>query len=234
MDFKQLLNDPKEKAKFQLILFAIFIVFTVVIIRITNNDNIKDNKINEINNKQSLSDNILNKISNSYSYNIDILLTKEVSLNEYEKINIKYGGIKADYEEIISKSIDNKIFNYYLDNGIYYFIDDVLKPVSVNEIYDYLDYRYLDLNNIKKYLNISKRINETFFVKINDINSNLDEDKYINITLNQNIEQIDIYIDYTNLFLKDDILNCEVTISIDNINKITSDDIKSQKTIEKK
>ena len=83
------------------------------------------------------------------------------------------------------------------------------------EVYSLIDYDYLDINNIKYYINNSIKDNDIYKVKLNNGN-------YFTIKIDENNDNI--VIDYTNLFKLEDstINNVIVDITYKNINKIMS------------
>ena len=98
-ELKDKWGDPREKAKIQLILFLIFIVFAVIFIRLTPNDTNNDN-INEIGNIINNPVNNFNSIVDNYNYNITI----DMEINDGNKI-VSYGGIRYKNDMIISNII---------------------------------------------------------------------------------------------------------------------------------
>ena len=91
-----------------------------------------------------------------------------------------------------------------------------------NDIYDIINYDYMDINNIKEYIKTSNNDNGIYKVKISDIILNSSSSDYITIKLD-NINNT-IEIDYTNLLRINDnnITKAIVTITYSNINKLNS------------
>ena len=80
-DLKEKLNDPREKAKIQLIIFLIFLVFAVIFVRLTASDSERKNNLNQLENVVVGIDENLNSVKNNYNYNITIDLIKWRSLS---------------------------------------------------------------------------------------------------------------------------------------------------------
>ena len=121
-------------------------------------------------------------------------------------------------------SCSRLIFYFYKMNDKYYILDTNGNYILtyIEDVYPYIDYHYLDINNIKKYIKLGTKNNDTYTIKISDIVLNNSSNDTISITLNE-VEKM-ITIDYTNLFKIDNInLNKEeVVIKYFNINSINS------------
>lgn len=228
-NLKEKLNDPREKAKIQLIIFLIFLVFAVIFVRLTANDNGIKNNLNQIENNINNLDKDLKYVKNNYNYNITIDLVKKE-----ENINVSYGGIKYNDQMIISKKYNNNINNYYVNEGNYYIFDNNEYVLSNEEdVYNFIDYNYLNIANIKQYINKGIKDDNIYLIKVKDIKLDSDSKEYITIEVNSSDDKIELLIDYTNLLKDDDLISCKVKYVLTNINKITEDDIKYQKDIEK-
>lgn len=228
-DLKEKLNDPREKAKIQLIIFLIFLVFAVIFVRLTASDSERKNNLNQLENVMVGIDENLNSVKNNYNYNITIDLVKKE-----ENINVSYGGIKYNDQMIISKKYNNNINNYYVNEGNYYIFDNNEYVLSNEEdVYNFIDYNYLNIANIKQYINIGIKDDNIYLVKVKDIKLDSDSKDYITIEVNGSDNDVELLIDYTNLLKDDDLISCKVKYVLTSINKITEDDIKYQKDIEK-
>ena len=204
---KEKWNDKRERAKIELILYAIFFIGVIIFVRVGNN--ISNNNINT-------SDNLfISQINDNYSYDIKI----NINDNNYE-----YIGKVLGYNSTIEKK-DNNIDEYfYKKNDKYYKLDQDNGYVlsNKNDIYDVINYDYMDINNIKEYIKTSNNDNGIYKVKISDIILNSSSSDYITIKLD-NINNT-IEIDYTNLLRINDnnITKAIVTITYSDINKIIS------------
>lgn len=204
---KEKWNDKRERAKIELILYAIFFIGVIIFVRVGNN--ISNNNINT-------SDNLfISQINDNYSYDIKI----NINDNNYE-----YIGKVLGYNSTIEKKDSNTDEYFYKKNDKYYKLDQDNGYIlsNKNDIYDVINYDYMDINNIKEYIKISNNDNGIYKVKISDIILNSSSSDYITIKLG-NINNT-IEIDYTNLLRINDnnITKAIVTITYSDINKIIS------------
>lgn len=207
INLKEKWNDKRERAKIELILYAIFFIGVIIFVRVGNN--ISNNNINT-------SDNLfISQINDNYSYDIKI----NINDNNYE-----YIGKVLGYNSTIEKKENNTDEYFYKKNDKYYKLDQDNGYVlsNKNDIYDVINYDYMDINNIKEYIKTSNNDNDIYKVKISDIILNSSSSDYITIKLD-NINNT-IEIDYTNLLRINDnnITKAIVTITYSDINKIIS------------
>lgn len=206
-NLKEKWNDKRERAKIELILYAIFFIGVIIFVRVGNN--ISNNNINT-------SDNLfISQINDNYSYDIKI----NINDNNYE-----YIGKVLGYNSTIEKKDSNTDEYFYKKNDKYYKLDQDNGYIlsNKNDIYDVINYDYMDINNIKEYIKTSNNDNGIYKVKISDIILNSSSSDYITIKLD-NINNT-IEIDYTNLLRINDnnITKAIVTITYSDINKIIS------------
>lgn len=206
-NLKEKWNDKREKAKIELILYTIFFIGVIIFVRVGNN--ISNNNINT-------SDNLfISQINDNYSYDIKI----NINDNNYE-----YIGKVLGYNSTIEKKDSNTDEYFYKKNDKYYKLDQDNGYVlsNKNDIYDVINYDYMDINNIKEYIKTSNNDNGIYKVKISDIILNSNSLDYITIKLD-NINNT-IEIDYTNLLRINDnnITKAIVTITYSDINKLNS------------
>lgn len=227
-DLKDKWGDPKEKAKIQLILFLIFIVFAVIFTRLTTNYS-DDNYVNQIGNIINNPEIEIDSIDNNYNYNITI----NMETNDGNK-TISYGGIRYNNKMIISKKIEDNITNYYMENNDYYVYSDEGYILSnIDEVYNIINYNYLNISNIKEYINKGVKDGNTYLIKVSNINLDSTSKEYVTIEINNNEDNIELIMDYTNLLKDNDITSCKIKYIFTDINKITEEDIISQKDVEK-
>lgn len=206
-NLKEKWNDKRERAKIELILYAIFFIGVIIFVRVGNN--ISNNNINT-------SDNLfISQINDNYSYDIKI----NINDNNYE-----YIGKVLGYNSTIEKKENNTDEYFYKKNDKYYKLDQDNGYIlsNKNDIYDVINYDYMDINNIKEYIKTSNNDNGIYKVKISDIILNSSSSDYITIKID-NINNT-IEIDYTNLLRINDnnITKAIVTITYSNINKLNS------------
>lgn len=207
INLKEKWNDKRERAKIELILYAIFFIGVIIFVRVGNN--ISNNNINT-------SDNLfISQINDNYSYDIKI----NINDNNYE-----YIGKVLGYNSTIEKKENNTDEYFYKKNDKYYKLDQDNGYIlsNKNDIYDVINYDYMDINNIKEYIKTSNNDNGIYKVKISDIILNSSSSDYITIKID-NINNT-IEIDYTNLLRINDnnITKAIVTITYSNINKLNS------------
>ncbi len=206
-NLKEKWNDKREKAKIELILYTIFFIGVIIFVRVGNN--ISNNNINT-------SDNLfISQINDNYSYDTKI----NINDNNYE-----YIGKVLGYNSTIEKKDSNTDEYFYKKNDKYYKLDQDNGYVlsNKNDIYNVINYDYMDINNIKEYIKTSNNDNGIYKVKISDIILNSSSSDYITIKID-NINNT-IEIDYTNLLRINDnnITKAIVTITYSNINKLNS------------
>lgn len=207
INLKEKWNDKRERAKIELILYAIFFIGVIIFVRVGNN--ISNNNINT-------SDNLfISQINDNYSYDTKV----NINDNNYE-----YIGKVLGYNSTIEKKDSNTDEYFYKKNDKYYKLDQDNGYIlsNKNDIYDIINYDYMDINNIKEYIKTSNNDNGIYIVKISDIILNSSSSDYITIKLD-NINNT-IEIDYTNLLRINDnnITKAIVTITYSNINKLNS------------
>lgn len=207
INLKEKWNDKRERAKIELILYAIFFIGVIIFVRVGNN--ISNNNINT-------SDNLfISQINDNYSYDTKV----NINDNNYE-----YIGKVLGYNSTIEKKDSNTDEYFYKKNDKYYKLDQDNGYIlsNKNDIYDIINYDYMDINNIKEYIKISNNDNGIYKVKISDIILNSSSSDYITIKL-YNINNT-IEIDYTNLLRINDnnITKAIVNITYSDINKIIS------------
>lgn len=207
INLKEKWNDKRERAKIELILYAIFFIGVIIFVRVGNN--ISNNNINT-------SDNLfISQINDNYSYDTKV----NINDNNYE-----YIGKVLGYNSTIEKKDSNTDEYFYKKNDKYYKLDQDNGYIlfNKNDIYDVINYDYMDINNIKEYIKTSNNDNGIYKVKISDIILNSSSLDYITIKID-NINNT-IEIDYTNLLRINDnnITKAIVTITYSDINKIIS------------
>lgn len=208
LTLKERLKDKKEKAKLELAFYGIFFLCIIVFARLAGSAAPKN-----IDNNQN-TNSFINNIKDNYEYDIQIALNDNI----YEY----YGKVLGNNSTINLKA-DDKVKSYYLMNDKYYILEnDNYILTNKEEIYPYIDYHYLNIKNIKEYINMAVKEQETYKIKISDLILNNKSDKHINIDINEGDKTI--IIDYTELLklVKNNIEKTVVTITYNNIDNITS------------
>ena len=146
-------------------------------------------------------------IPDNYSYFINITIDGK----EYI-----YSGEKHSTEKTINKTIDNVTTNYLLRDNDYYMQDNNLYvKITKEEVYDIINYNYIDLNNINNYLNQAIKDDNQYKVYLQDVILDTETKEYFVISINDGT----INIDYTPLMKRNnpDIDSYNVSIQINEI-----------------
>lgn len=207
LTLKEKLKDKRERAKLELLFYGIFFLAIIVFTRILSGYNDVP--------KVTATKSFINEITDNYEYNIDI----NIDNNKY-----KYYGKRLGNNMSINKVIDNKYDYFYKMGNKYYILDNNGNYIltSVEDIYNYIDYRYLDISNIKEYIKLGTKDNNNYNIKVSDLILNSNNTNNITISIDELNNTITL--DYTELFkIDNNNLNKEiVTIKYTNINKINS------------
>lgn len=165
-------NDNKYKAKTQLIVYTIFVVFVSIFALSgyepsvpSDNDDVKE----------------------TYNYKININLND----NLYH-----YYGTKEKEEILINKVVGDETLGYsYKDNNYYRHENDTYVTTTEKEIYDIIEFNYLSLETINKYLSLATKKENENIVYLKDIIIGNSSEEYITIVKEENKYNID----YTSL-----------------------------------
>ena len=124
----------------------------------------------------------------------------------------------------VTRIVGTKEEYFYQMNDKYYILDTRGNYIltTAEDIYPYIEYRYLNINNIKQFIKLGTKNDTVYSVKVSDIVLNNNSADTITLTVNE--EDKNIQIDYTNLFKIDNsnINKAEVNIKYSNINSINS------------
>ena len=208
LSLKERLKDKREKAKIELIFYGVFFVGAIICVKIMGSFN--GNALDDTSKFNSF----ITSIKDNFEY--DIVVSLNDNMYHY------YGRVLGNNSSINLKDNDVVKSYYLMDNKYYILEDDNYILTDRNEVYPYIDYRYLNIELIKEYLKVSIKENNTYIIKIKDILLNYKSEENIII----NIEEGDknIVIDYTNLFKITDknIERAIVSVTYDNIGNIIS------------
>lgn len=203
-------NDKKFQAKMKLLGFILFLVAVSIYASFINSKTEYNNQIpenNEVTQNITETSNYALKIPEEYDYTITI----EIDNKKYE-----YIGKKMIDRELIQKKVDNVITNYMYQNNTYYIEDNVQTDNYIittrDEVYDVINYNYINLNTINEYLTKATKNDNQYLVYLKDIVLGNNSDNYFVIDINENI----INVDYTVLMkeFNKDISKYIVTIEI--------------------
>lgn len=209
LSLKERWKDKRERAKIELMLYGIFFLVIIIFARISSSMSTNIPKDNDINNT------FIDEITDNYQYDIDITIDN----NKY-----KYFGKKLGNNMSITRIVGTKEEYFYQMNDKYYILDTKGNYIltTAEDIYPYIEYRYLNINNIKQFIKLGTKNDTVYSVKVSDIVLNNNSADTITLTVNE--EDKNILIDYTNLFKIDNsnINKAEVNIKYSNINSINS------------
>lgn len=209
LSLKERWKDKRERAKIELMLYGIFFLVIIIFARISSSMSTNIPKDNDINNT------FIDEITDNYQYDIDITIDN----NKY-----KYSGKKLGNNMSVTRIVGTKEEFFYQMNDKYYILDTRGNYIltTAEDIYPYIEYRYLNINNIKQFIKLGTKNDTVYSVKVSDIVLNNNSADTITLTVNE--EDKNILIDYTNLFKIDNsnINKAEVNIKYSNINSINS------------
>ncbi len=216
-EVKQLWSNPKGKALIKIGIYTLLIFIIVIYLSLSNifSNHINTNNSNNINNNSKT---IIEKLNNNYAFKY------EINIEEDSNYTYIYEGKVKDKKMIITKIEDDIKSNYYILNDKYYLKkEDSYLLVSEKSLYDVIDYEYLNIDNIKTYLNLADKNGDNYQIKVSDIILNSGSLEYINIKLVDNV----ITIDYTNLFKlnNDKLKRYIVKLEFSDIDKIRDEDV---------
>jgi len=187
-------NDKRYRTKIKLLLYTVFVLI-VSIYAISINKNTPSNTSNLNLNSSNQIDNNKSHIDNSNVFNVPENYTYRINIT-IDSNNYSYYGNKSSKEEIITKETSNRITNYrYLNNEYYVLIDDNYQKTTRDEVYDIVNYNYLSLANINKYLSKAQKNVNQYSVYLKDVILGNDSNDYFIIIVNDN----HLNIDYTKL-----------------------------------
>jgi len=242
VSFREKMKDKKYSAKVQLIGYGIFILIIVIYAKFSVS-NYDYNYTNDIQNNPEniddvVSESLLASINNNYDYEIVVDIKEKKDENVGDSIDelttLKYSG--SNYKNVRTIEILDQV--YYLKNNNYYKkIEEGFEKVDVTLIYGEFNYKYVELKEILGYLddavldhttNYSNgKIVSTYYLYLKDILTNYYENDYIEINVSEDVEKLEIEIDYTNLVLQenDNIEEYRVKAIYRNINEVEEFDI---------
>lgn len=185
-------TDKRFRTKTKLIIYTLFVVF-VSIYALTGTRNINNSDYNN------------NLTKKTYNYQMNINLNNKI---------YKYTGTKNEEEITINKTTNDITTKYiYKDNKYYKNENNVYVLVEEKEVYDTIEFNYLSINTINKYLKISTPREKDNIVYLRDIIIGNNSEEYIVIEKKEDYYNID-YTQLIKLF-KTDIEKLTVEIIIE-------------------
>ena len=194
-------TDNKFRAKIKLILYGIFIVVvTIYAANINPNNNIEPEEVEDSIEETS---NVVIKKGSNYTYKI------KIDEDEYW-----YYIKESESKKEITKEINSERTDYIYENNNYYkSVNNNYIKTTLSEVYDIIDYNYLDIDNINTYLEKAEKNNQEYLIYLKDIILNNETNDYFVIMINDK----QISIDYTPLLkvINNDSKNYHVWITIE-------------------
>lgn len=201
-------KDKRGRAKIELSLYFIFFLVVVVFTRVGSNS------INNQNITTNNEDSFINSIKDNYEYNMNITIDDNI---------YTYKGKVLGNNASIERQSGEEVKYFYIMQNKYYELDSNGNYIltTSDEVYPYIHYNYLNISNIKNFINNGIKEDNKYIVKISNIILNNTSNDNITISIDE--ENMGINIDYTNILRIDsDISNAIVNIAFTNINNIMS------------
>ena len=198
-------TDKKFRAKIKLLLYGLFLVSVIIYVTTLDNKQLPiEDEITDI--VEGKKDTIT--IPTKYKYITEV----EIDNDKYT-----YSGEKNDEQLTISKTNNDKTTDYIFKDNEYYIKDnDLYVKTTKDEVYDVVNYNYINLESINSYLEKAKSSNNNqYLVYLKDIILGNDSEEYFTILINDD----KINIDYTPLIkqFNHDIKKYKVNIQINEI-----------------
>lgn len=181
-------SDKRYRAKIKLLAYTIFIIIIFIYALTLDISPRNYEDISDINNNSIKETADIIKIPEQYEYIIKI----KIDDKEY-----KYSGIQTTEKRTIKKEIDDKVTNYIYQNNQYYLEDSIninnYVTTTKEEVYDIVNYNYINLTTINEYLKKATKDNNQYLVYLKDIILGNESDRYFVIDINDK----NIFVDYT-------------------------------------
>ena len=200
-------EDKKFRAKIKLLLYGIFLVIVIIYVTSLKTEPIPVDEVDDLNSEIKEENKVIT-IPEKYNYLIKI---------EIDDKNYTYSGEKNLEQENIVKTSGDISNNYIFKNNEYYVKDGELYiKTTKEEVYDVVNYNYINLETINNYLSKAENNNSNqYLVYLKDIILGQDTNEYFTISVDEN----KISIDYTPLMkqFNPDIKKYKVNIQINEI-----------------
>lgn len=240
-------TDKKYSAKVQLIGYGVLIVALILYLNISSlgsNTNNMSNTIISGNGNNRLEENayedksgLLEQLSNNnYKYDVKVDVLRKVNnadREENEDIEIRYYGSIYKNSVLINKEDSSGSSSYYkVDNNYYTKLDNDMKLMDEDDIYNIIDGEYIEIFSILKLLNRASLDHVTdyssgkkeyvYHLKVRDVVVSYKLEDVIEIEIEEENNILKIDIDYSNLLkvIDEDIVECEVDAVISDIGKV--------------
>ena len=207
---KEMWKNKKGRAIIEL---SGYFIFFLIVLVLTSASGGSTKKVDVNNNIDVTS--FLSEVKDNYECVMDITINDNIY--NYE---VKVLGNNAS----IVRTLGDDIKKYYIMNNKYYELDNNGNYIltTAEEVYPYISYNYLNINNIKTFIEYSSIEDNVYKIKVSDFVLNSDNSDEISISVNEENKSLDI--DYTNVLKlgNDDITTAYVKMVFSNINTILS------------
>ncbi len=197
-------DDKKYRAKIKLLLYGVFIVIVAIYASSLNRKTPVTPDIIDNDNSNSVVNDIIT-IPDTYNYVIDITINDKT---------YKYSGKKEVDSLTITKETEDNITDYIFKDDEYYLKEgESYVKTTKAEVYDVVNYNYINLETINSYLSKAEKVNDQYLVYLKDVILGNETDEYFVITLNDPYTNVD----YTPLMkqFNSDIQKYKVSIKIE-------------------
>jgi len=199
--FKEKWQDKKYQAKIKLSGYGIFILLVIIMLAFgQGNNNIDNGEYNDIDENILEEDNVKFYKPNVDNYKYEIKIINEKDNNEEVVI---YSGEINNGDEVLVKKTNKKEYRYKVKNDKYYVLEnDNYVLTSLENVYDIIEYKYIDIDNINNYLSVSEENDNEYYIYLKDVILDCNIDEYFTILFDED----SLTIDYTNFinYLNDD------------------------------
>lgn len=199
--FKEKWQDKKYQAKVKLLGYGIFVLLVIIMLSFgQGNNNIDNSEYNDIDENILEEDNVKFYKPNVDNYKYEIKIINEKDNNEEVVI---YSGEINNGDEVLVKKINKKEYRYKVKNDKYYVLEnDNYVLTSLENVYDIIEYKYIDIDNINNYLSVSEENDNEYYIYLKDVILECNIDEYFTILFDED----SLTIDYTNFinYLNDD------------------------------
>lgn len=178
--FGELGNNPKFNTMTKLAFYSLFVFIAIILINTADVSELN----NEVdNNGQEEREELLVTLPGDYEYSY--------SINIDDKI-YSYQGTVEDTVRIFKKNKNNKITNYKYDKSKYYMLEkEEYVEVLEKDVYDIVNYSYLDVEKINYYLANAVEKDEKYYTYLKDSITGEETEEYIEIIREENKTIVD-------------------------------------------
>lgn len=240
--FERMKNDKKYNAKVQLFGYLIFLGALIIWVNLSSVSGNRGNVIldNNVDKENTYKDGIslLEILDDNYSYDGVISIDKismNVDTNEEVVVTdkIRYYG-KSFRDNLEINKVVNDISNLYYkkDNNYYSMVDNISSLVKDIQVYDVIEGKYIELDNILGFINkasldhvtdySSGKRESVYHLRVKDIILDFVGSDVIEISVVEDEGELVIDVDYSNLLKEIDasIVSCKLELIVNDIGEV--------------